>query len=308
VAYEAARGARVRAILIPSSLFVATLLCTTALGAEISFQFNHNLPSLDFLDELKIFPEIWRHPALLLTGLPYSVTLLLILLAHEFGHYFACQFHDVSCTLPHFLPAPSFIGTFGAFIRFRSALKGRRALFDVGIAGPLAGFILVMPALAIGLAKSRIVPGFGEGGDTRLGMPLLIQWLGSWLFPGAHLLDLNLHPVARGAWVGLLATALNLLPIGQLDGGHIVYAWLGERHRWVSLAMIGGLFCLGFLFWPWFVWSAVLLLIGRRHFPVYDDTRLDPKRMILLVLAFVIFFCCFMPAPLLYNEPQQLFR
>ena len=104
--------------------------------------------------------------------------------------------------------------------------------------------------------------------ETRLGLPLLIQWLGAWIFPGARMVDLNMHPVARAAWVGLLATALNLLPVGQLDGGHIVYSWLGERHRWVSLAVIVMLGLMGFLFWPWFFWAGILLLVGRRHFPV----------------------------------------
>lgn len=294
-----------RAVLIPLVLFLLTLLCTTALGTRVAFHFERNLPGLDFVEDLLAFGDLIHQPKLLLDGLAYSLTLLLILLAHEFGHYFACRYHGVLCTLPWFLPAPSFIGTFGAFIRFRSPLKGRRELFDVGIAGPLAGFLFVIPALGIGLALSRIVPGLGASGDARLGLPLAIQWIGSWLFPGANLADLNLHPVARAAWVGLLATALNLLPVGQLDGGHIVYSWLGERHRWVSYATIGALALMGFLFWPWFVWAGILLLVGRRHFPIYDDERLDGKREALLVIAVLIFILAFMPAPLLYNEPQE---
>jgi len=295
----------VRAILIPLVLFLLTLLCTTALGARVQFHFERNLPGLDFVEDLKAFVDLFHRPELLLDGLPYSVTLLLILLAHEFGHYFACRYHGVLCTLPWFLPAPSFIGTFGAFIRFRSPLKGRRELFDVGIAGPLAGFIFLLPALGIGLALSRIVPGLGESGEARLGTPLAIQWIGGWLFPGANLADLNMHPVARAAWVGLLATALNLLPVGQLDGGHVVYSWLGERHRWVSFATIGALALMGFLFWPWFFWAGVLLLVGRRHFPVYDDEQLDGKRKALLVVAVLIFALAFMPAPLQYNDTQE---
>jgi len=271
----------------------------------VAFDFERNLPSLDFVGDLAAFPELFRQPWLLLDGLPYSLTLLAILLAHEFGHYFACRFHGVLCSLPWFIPAPGFIGTFGAFIRFRSPVKGRRELFDVGIAGPLAGMLFVVPALGIGLALSRVVPGLGDAGDARLGLPLAIQWLGAWLFPGANLADLNLHPVARAAWVGLLATALNLLPVGQLDGGHIVYSWLGERHRWVSLGALAVLAAMGFLFWPWFFWAGLLFFVGRRHFPVYDDERLDPKRKALLILAALIFLLSFMPAPLLYNEPQE---
>jgi len=299
------RPRQVRAVLIPLVLFLLTLLCTTALGSRVAFDFERNLPSLDFVGDLAAFPELFRQPWLLLDGLPYSLTLLAILLAHEFGHYFACRFHGVLCSLPWFIPAPGFIGTFGAFIRFRSPVKGRRELFDVGIAGPLAGMLFVVPALGIGLALSRVVPGLGDAGDARLGLPLAIQWLGAWLFPGANLADLNLHPVARAAWVGLLATALNLLPVGQLDGGHIVYSWLGERHRWVSLGALAVLAAMGFLFWPWFFWAGLLFFVGRRHFPVYDDERLDPKRKALLILAALIFLLSFMPAPLLYNEPQE---
>lgn len=299
------RPRQVRAVLIPLVLFLLTLLCTTALGSRVAFDFERNLPSLDFVGDLAAFPELFRQPWLLLDGLPYSLTLLAILLAHEFGHYFACRFHGVLCSLPWFIPAPGFIGTFGAFIRFRSPVKGRRELFDVGIAGPLAGMLFVVPALGIGLALSRVVPGLGDAGDARLGLPLAIQWLGAWLFPGANLADLNLHPVARAAWVGLLATALNLLPVGQLDGGHIVYSWLGERHRWVSLGALAVLAVMGFLFWPWFFWAGLLFFVGRRHFPVYDDERLDPKRKALLILAALIFLLSFMPAPLLYNEPQE---
>lgn len=296
---------QVRAVLIPLVLFLLTLLCTTAIGSRVAFHFEHNSPGLDFAEDLMAFSDLIHQPSLLLSGLPYSLALLLILLAHEFGHYFACRYHGVLCTLPWFLPAPSFIGTFGAFIRFRSPLKGRRELFDVGIAGPLAGFIFLLPALGIGLALSRVVPGLGEAGDARLGLPLAIQWIGAWLFPGANLADLNMHPVARAAWVGLLATALNLLPVGQLDGGHIVYSWLGERHRWVSFGTIAVLAVLGFLFWPWFFWAGVLLLVGRRHFPVYDDERLDWKRKALLIVAVLIFILAFMPAPLQYNDPQE---
>ena len=294
-----------RAVLIPIGLFLLTLLCTTALGARLAFHFDRNLPGLDFLEDMTAFTELLRRPAMLLDGLSYSLTLLLILLAHELGHYFACRYHRISCTLPYFLPAPSFIGTFGAFIRFRSALKSRRELFDVGIAGPVAGFLFVLPALAVGLAWSRVVPGLGEGAETRIGLPLLIQWLGAWVFPGAHVADLNLHPVARAAWVGLLATALNLLPVGQLDGGHLIYAWLGERHKWVSLAAIVAVGVMGFVFWPWFFWAGILLLVGRRHFPVYDSQGLDWKRKILLAIAGLVFLLSFMPAPLIYGSPVQ---
>jgi membrane-associated protease RseP (regulator of RpoE activity) len=241
---------------------------------------------------------------LLVHGLPYSLTLLAILLAHEFGHYFACVFYRIRASLPYFLPAPTFIGTFGAFIRFRSAVRGRRELFDVGIAGPLAGFVLVIPALSIGLALSRVVPGIGHQGEISFGTPLLVRLLEMFLFPGVGAADISLHPVARAAWVGLLATALNLLPVGQLDGGHIVYAAFGERHRHISLVAILAMLPLGYVYWPWWVWGAVLFFIGRRHFAVFDNSDIGRGRRVLMLVVLAVFVLSFVPAPVLYNSGQ----
>lgn len=248
--------------------------------------------------------DVVRNPALLVHGLPYSLTLLAILLAHEFGHYFACVFYRISASLPYFLPAPTFIGTFGAFIRFRSSVRGRRQLFDVGIAGPLAGFLFTIPALSIGLALSRVVPGIAKQGEIGFGTPLLVRLLEMFLFPGAGMDDISLHPVARAAWVGLLATALNLLPIGQLDGGHIVYAVFGEKHRQVSLAALIAMIPMGFLYWPWWVWGAVLFFVGRRHFAVFDTGSVGRGRHWLLVLALIVFVFSFVPVPVQYNSVQ----
>ena len=196
-------------------------------------------------------------PGRLLRGLPFSLTLMTILLAHEFGHYLACVYYRVDASLPYFLPSPTLIGTFGAFIRIRSPIYSKRVLFDIGIAGPLAGFVFLLPALAIGLAFSKVIPGIAHQGSVQFGTPP-VQWLlEQAIFPGVAPGDIYLHPVARAAWVGVFATALNLLPIGQLDGGHILYALVGERHKLVSKVVIALLVPLGIFFWwagssgPW---------------------------------------------------------
>lgn len=285
-------------------LFLLTLLSTSALGSRLAFNFQHNLPPFDLENDLTSFLSVFRQPSLLLAGLPYSLSLLLILTAHEFGHWCACRFHSIDASLPFFLPAPTFIGTFGAFIRFRSAVKSRRELFDVGVAGPLTGFLFAIPTLGLGLALSKVVPGIGLQGEIQFGSPLLMRALEAWLFPGVPATDIYLHPVARGAWVGLFATALNLLPVGQLDGGHIVYACFGHRHRAVSTVAVAVLFCLGFVYWPWWVWSVILFFLGRRHFAVFGDAPLGPGRWRIFALTLAVFALCFIAAPVQYNSDQ----
>lgn len=286
------------------ALFLATLFTTTALGARLQYNFAHQLPPFDLEHDLDAFSDAFRDPRILADGLPYALALMLVLLAHEAGHWLACYYHNIDASLPYFLPAPTFIGTFGAFIRFRSAVKSRRELFDVGVAGPLAGFLFVIPVLAIGMALSRVVPGIGQQSEIQFGAPLLVRLIEMWLFPGVPAEDIYLHPVARAAWVGLLATSLNLLPIGQLDGGHIVYACFGERHRAISTAAIGAMAVLGFVYWPWWVWAALLFFIGRRHFHVYDVAPLGPGRRRVFALTAAIFALSFIPAPVLYNNGQ----
>jgi membrane-associated protease RseP (regulator of RpoE activity) len=288
-------------------LFVLTAFTTTALGSRLAYNFRHNLPPFDLERDAFVFLEVMREPSQLLSGLPYSVTLLTILLAHELGHYLASVFYRVQASLPYFLPAPTLIGTFGAFIRFRSALRSRKELFDIGIAGPLAGFVFVLPALGIGLALSKVVPGIGQRGEMEFGTPLLMRAVEMWLFPGAPASDIALHPVARAAWVGLLATALNLLPLGQLDGGHLVYAVFGEKHKWISIGAILGLIPLGFMGWPWWwLWALVFWFIGRKHFTVYDDAGVGKVRRGLLALAAAIFVLSFIAVPVQYNSGQGL--
>ncbi len=279
-------------------LLLLTLGTTTAMGALLVDNFRSNRSAFELERDLAALAGMWDAPLFLLTGLPFSLTLMGVLLAHEFGHYLACRYYRVDASLPYFIPAPTFIGTFGAFIRIRSPIYSKQVLFDVGIAGPLAGFVCLLPALAIGLAYSKVLPGIGYRGDLVFGVPPLLRLLEAAIFPGIAAADVYLHPVARAAWVGIFATALNLLPIGQLDGGHIIYAFVGERHKLLSKIFIAGLVPLGILYWPWFLWALALLILGRRHPSIFDSTRLSTGRRRLGYLALVIFILCFMAVPI----------
>ncbi len=283
-------------------LLLATLLTASAAGARIAYNFEHNLPAFRLEEDILAILDPLSRPELLWDGLPFALVLLFILGAHEFGHYYFCVRYDLNASLPYFLPAPSFIGTFGAFIRIRHMIYNRRDLFDVGVAGPLAGFAALLPCLFIGLWKSRVIPGIAERGDMIFGQPLLLMLSQALVFPEATSADIALHPIARAAWAGMFATALNLLPIGQLDGGHILYAWFGERYQrrsWIFLAM---LVPLGFFWWPWWVWAAILYRLGRKHPYIHDEVGLDPLRQRWAIAAVLLFILCFMPAPFHYSE------
>jgi membrane-associated protease RseP (regulator of RpoE activity) len=241
-------------------------------------------------------------------GWAYSATILAILGCHELGHYVACRHYDVDASLPYFLPVPiTLTGTLGAFIRIREPIPYKRWLFDIGIAGPIAGFVIAVPALFVGIALSHFEPLRANQG-LFLGEPLLLKFF-SWIIWG-HVPDsetLVLHPIAFAAWFGLLATALNLFPIGQLDGGHISYTVFGRRSTFVTVATIGVAIFLSYRSASWIVWTIVvtgmLFAFGVRHPPVLDeDVPLDLTRKILAALALVIFALCFTPAPI-----QQLF-
>jgi membrane-associated protease RseP (regulator of RpoE activity) len=272
-------------------LFALTLVTTCMVGAAMQSDFDRNVPfELEHTLELSGF--LRYHPAALLQGLPYSLTLMLILLAHEFGHYLASAFHQVDASLPYFMPSPG-LGTFGAFIRIRSPIYTRRALFDIGFAGPLAGFVFLVPALAVGIAFSKVIPGIAHAGSWQFGVPALQWLLERVIFPGTASGDIYLHPVARAAWVGMFATAMNLLPIGQLDGGHILYSFFPARHRAVSKALCILMLPLGILWPAWFFWAIVLWLLGRRHPLIYDATEPGGPRRKLGWLALAIFILCF---------------
>lgn len=280
-------------------LLAATLLTTTAMGARLWENFYQNRPALQLERDLWALGLALREPSLLLAGLPFSLCLLGILLAHELGHYLACRSYRLDATLPFFLPWPlPPIGTFGAFIRIRSPIFTKRVLFDVGIAGPLAGFVLLLPVLGIGLAYSKVIPGIAERGDVVFGTPLALWLAEQAVFPGVSVSDIYLHPVARAAWVGLFATALNLLPIGQLDGGHILYSFMGERHRLLSRICGAALVPIGFFRWHgWLLLAVVLFLFGMRHPAIYDPASVGSGRRSLAWLALAIFLLSFTFAP-----------
>ena len=278
-------------------LLLATLLSTTIVGAGMAHSFAQSQP-IDFGENLTGYLQMWHQPSYLLPGLPFSLTLLTILLAHEFGHFLTARYYLVDVTLPFFIPFPSLIGTMGAFIRIRSAILSKRVLFDIGIAGPLAGFVALVSPLIAGVALSKVVPGIGQNGELVFGTPLIIRMMEWVRFPGVPMQDIYLHPVARAAWVGLLATALNLLPIGQLDGGHILYAFLGERTKYLSRIFIFILVLMGiFITYSWLVWAALLFFFGMRHPAIFDPHPLGRVRTRLALAALAIFVLSFTAAP-----------
>ncbi len=246
-------------------------------------------------------------PEILSSGLSYSLTLMTILLAHELGHYLACRHYGIRASLPYFIPAPPLIGigTFGAFIRIQEPIRSRRALFDIGIAGPLCGFAFALPAAVVGLFFADPAPPLPvtEGAITFndpvlfillqrvFDLPVMIQW----------------NPVHFAAWVGMLATSLNLLPLGQLDGGHIAYALLGQKgHRWMGRGIFLVMIVLAFYAYTrhrwagWFIYVGLTgLLLGLRHPPIGDeDIPLDRRRKVLGLIALIVFILSFMPFPI----------
>lgn len=284
------------------ALFLLTVFSTLLVGTEFALAYaNDRAP---FVTGFSFYEALRHDPGLLLLGVPFSFTLLGILLAHELGHYFACRYYGIRASYPYFIPAPTIIGTLGAFIRIRSPIVNRTALFDVGLAGPLVGFLFALPALAIAISGSKVLPAGQVEPLITFGNPPLFHLLTAVLRPGTPADDIFLHPVGRAAWVGLFATALNLLPIGQLDGGHVVYALASERHRQVSMACSMLLLPLGMLFWKgWLVWAILPLLLGLRHPRLLDRWEpLDRRRRLWAILAVVVFLLCFTPIPLEVNE------
>lgn len=286
-------------LVLSAGLFVLTVWTCASAGARLQANFDANRPAVTLHSSLDSLLLPSRDLAALAPGLPFALTLLGILLAHEMGHYLAARRYRLEATPPYFLPGPPLIGTFGAFIRIRSIVYSRKILFDVAAAGPIAGFVAILPALAYGLHRSKVVPGIAVQGDFVFGTPLFLALAESLCFPGADSADIYLHPIARAAWVGLFATALNLLPIGQLDGGHLVYALFGERHRTVTRIALGALVPLGFLFPAWWLWGLLLFLLGRKHPFIFDDEPLGRRRKWIGAISGIIFLVSFMPAPIL---------
>jgi len=284
-------------------LLALTLLAATLVGID---------HYAGFLLDYQIRPLRLTWLQALAGGLWYSLSVMAILGAHEMGHYLACRRYRVDATLPYFIPAPgTLIGTFGAFIKIRQPIRTKRELFDIGIAGPLAGFAVALPALVIGLGLSHVarVPPNMQG--LELGEPFLFQAV-SWMWWGQipEGYSLNLHPMALAAWFGLLATLLNLLPALQLDGGHISYAVFGRRARYLTLATLGAAIVLTFVSLSWLVWTilmaVMLLAFGPDHPRTLDEhVPLDPRRRWLALAALAIFILCFTPAPI---QPLDLIK
>jgi len=276
-------------------LFLLTLFTTSLAGA------------------LNAGADVWADWTTLAAGLPFSVTLMGILLVHEMGHYTLARYHDVGATLPYFIPAPPPvpIGTFGAFIRMDTPPPNRRALFDVGAAGPWAGLIATIPAIVIGLQWSDVQPRALFSGGLELGEPLLFSLLSYLtLGPLGDNMTVVLHPVALAGWFGLLVTFLNLLPIGQLDGGHVSYAMFGKRHRVVARVFVLVIVALAFYGWPgWFVWVALVAFIGLDHPPTLDPwIGLDRRRLVAGWMTAGIFALTFMATPISIVEPSTVFE
>lgn len=262
-------------------LFVITLFTTLIAGA------------------LQQGVDLIENPWLIWKGIPFSFTLLMILGAHEFGHYFMSRKHNIDVTFPYFIPAPSFIGTFGAFIKMKSPIMDRRILLDVGAAGPLAGMCVTIPVLLIGLSLSEIKYETVETGIS-LGSSILFSVM-NWIVHGFLPDDVNLvlHPIAFSGWIGLLVTCLNLLPVGQLDGGHVAYAVIGPKQRVVAKMIIAGLVIFGIAGWSgWLLWAGILFIMGLNHPPVvYDWIPLDRKRKVIGWITLLIFAMTFTPVP-----------
>ena len=276
-------------------LFVLTLASMTAAGARL--QGVDPFASLVHLSE----------------GIPFAATLLAILTVHEFGHYFAARKWDVKASLPYFLPLPLFLGTLGAVIRIRSPIPHKRALMDIGASGPLAGFAIALIVCFIGLPQSTIVraENFYHGAPIQLGAPLLFSGIAALVLPAISADQMILlSPMAFAGWVGLFITAFNLFPVGQLDGGHIVYALFSRWHGKIARACFAILLAMGLygilsLIWGWshgwlgwLVLAFLLTLFGKDHPAPYNSViPLDPRRRRIGYFCLLIFVLCFTPVP-----------
>ena len=288
-------------------LFLATMLTTTMAGAYAAgATFSMDQPLASLLN--------------LASGLSFSVPLMLILLSHEMGHYLVAMRHGVDASPPYFIPAPYpslfFIGTFGAFIRIRSRPPSRRVIFDIGAAGPWAGVIVAVAAVIIGLGRSTVSPLDRSAGGLELGDSIVFYWLSRWILRvDPDSVAIGLHPIALAGWLGLFVTALNLLPVGQLDGGHTIYALFGGRaHRLISLVFVlggvitvGGSIVLGLGFWGgWLLWAALVIMLGLGHPATTDSiTPLDPRRRIQAWMTIALFVVTFSPVPFKFTPPAQ---
>jgi membrane-associated protease RseP (regulator of RpoE activity) len=291
-----------KSLVLAVTLFLLTLCTCLVAGTQFAVAYAHD-QAVSVDEFLHAFELFYKNPMGLVSGLPFAATLLGILLAHELGHFFACRYHHLRASYPFFIPFPNLAGTFGAFIMIRSPMRTNRALFDVGASGPIVGFLLTIPALFYGVLHAKLVPGLANPDHAELiyGTPLLLRFLEAIFHPGVSPDALLLPPIGRAAWVALFVTSLNLVPVAQLDGGHILRSLSVGAHRVLSLLLPIGLIALGWLhFWEgWYIWGALLLIMRFLRIPrVYDPAPLDAKRRLWAFLALIIFVLCFMPSPI----------
>jgi len=281
-------------------LLLLTFGTTMLVGTRLELNYLQGKPIFSFAEDfLPLFPisEVLRQRRLILLGLPFSLTLMSILLSHEMGHYVYCVRYRVWATLPFFIPAPTLIGTMGAFIRIKSPIRNRTALFDIGIAGPIVGFAVATLVLLFSLPLSKVSP---LEGDIVFGYPLIfkiVHWF-LWGDAAGGAMPLNhllLHPTAVAAWVGMFATALNLLPGGQLDGGHIVYSVFPRGHKLITVLTIGILIPMARLSWSWLLWAGLIALSGLRHPSVPPWPDLPRNRRLLALAALIMLALTFIP-------------
>lgn len=242
---------------------------------------------------------LWR-------GWPYALSMILILGTHELGHYFAARYHRVNVTLPYFIPAPIGFGTLGAFIQLREPMRNRKILFDVGVAGPLAGLVVALPILIIGLATSNVEPLPTEDymleGDSILYAAAKLLIFGEWLPNGQE--DVFINQLAKAGWTGLFITGLNLIPLGQLDGGHVVFTLLGKQAYRFYYPILGVFLLLSLFNSAWILWTLLLMFLGRAYaVPLDTITQLGPRRRWLGYAAMIVFVLVFVPNPLHLVQP-----
>jgi len=295
-------------LILACILFLLTLCTCLVAGTQFATAYAQN-EAFSFDEFLRSFTLFYKHPLGLAAGLPFALTLLTILLTHELGHFFACRYHLIRATYPFFVPFPNLNGTFGAFILIRSPILTNRALFDVGASGPLVGFVFAVPALVYGVLHAKLVPGLADPANAEViyGTPLLLRLLDAVLHPGVSPDALLLPPIGRAAWVGLFVTSLNLVPVAQLDGGHILRSLSPRIHRYSSILLPAVLILLGLVgFWDgWYIWGALLLAMRfLRVAPICDPATLDRRRRWGALLALLIFLLSFMPVPF-YFPPSS---
>lgn len=276
--------------LINLGLLLVTIFTTTLAGASFA-----NVNILRAL-QLTLRGNYASLEQALIAGAPFALTLLLILGVHEMGHYVAGRLHGAAVTLPYFIPMPFGLGTLGAFIQLKSPVESRKALFDLGLSGPVAGFVVALPLLIIGLLSSQVVP---AASGAVMGNSILVNFLAQLILPHAAGYAVQLSPVAVAAWFGILITGFNLLPMGQLDGGHVAYAVLGKAARPLAYLTFGVMIVLGFTVWSgWLVWALFALFTGLNHAePLNDITPLDPVRKTIGFLSLLWFILIITPKP-----------